>query len=55
MSAAAFTEWMAATQARVEAALARQLPAAESIPARLHDAMRYATLGGGKRSEEHNV
>ena len=49
MSAAAVTEWMAATQARVEAALARQLPAAESIPARLHDAMRYATLGGGKR------
>ncbi|HQU79021.1 MAG TPA: polyprenyl synthetase family protein [Azonexus sp.] len=49
MSAAAFTEWMAATQARVEAALARQLPAADSIPARLHDAMRYATLGGGKR------
>jgi farnesyl diphosphate synthase len=40
---------MAATQARVEAALARQLPAADSIPARLHDAMRYATLGGGKR------
>ena len=49
MSAAAFTEWMAATQARVEAALARQLPAADSIPARLHDAMRYATLGSGKR------
>lgn len=40
---------MAATQARVEAALARQLPAADNIPARLHDAMRYATLGGGKR------
>jgi len=49
VSAAAFTEWMAATQTRVEAALARQLPAADSIPARLHDAMRYATLGGGKR------
>jgi len=49
VSTAAFTEWMAATQARVEAALARQLPAADSIPARLHDAMRYATLGGGKR------
>jgi len=49
VSAAAFTEWMAATQARAEAALARQLPAADSIPARLHDAMRYATLGGGKR------
>ena len=49
MSTTAFTEWMAATQARAEAALARHLPAADSIPTRLHDAMRYATLGGGKR------
>jgi farnesyl diphosphate synthase len=40
---------MAATQARVEAALSLLLPAADSIPARLHDAMRYTTLGGGKR------
>jgi farnesyl diphosphate synthase len=40
---------MAATQQRVEAALARHLPAADSTPSRLHDAMRYATLGGGKR------
>ncbi len=44
-----FAGWMTATQARVEAALARHLPAADSIPARLHDAMRYAALGGGKR------
>jgi hypothetical protein len=35
--------------ARVETALARHLPGPDSIPARLHDAMRYATLGGGKR------
>ena len=49
MSSSAFADWMAATQARVETALARHLPAADSIPARLHDAMRYATLGGGKR------
>ena len=49
MSSSAFADWMAATQARVEAALAHHLPAADSIPARLHDAMRYATLGGGKR------
>ena len=49
MSTTAFADWMAATQARVENALARHLPPAESIPARLHDAMRYATLGGGKR------
>ncbi|MCK6389646.1 MAG: polyprenyl synthetase family protein [Azonexus sp.] len=40
---------MGATQARVESALAACLPAADNIPARLHDAMRYATLGGGKR------
>ncbi|WP_265944349.1 polyprenyl synthetase family protein [Dechloromonas sp. A34] len=49
MSANTFAEWMAATQARVETALARHLPGSDCIPARLHDAMRYATLGGGKR------
>ena len=49
MSASTFPEWMAATQSRVETALAHHLPAQDSIPARLHDAMRYATLGGGKR------
>ncbi len=49
MSAPAIADWMAATQARVEAALSLLLPAADSIPARLHDAMRYTTLGGGKR------
>ncbi len=49
MSPSPFADWMAATQQRVEAALASQLPPAASIPARLHDAMRYATLGGGKR------
>ena len=49
MSALAFSDWMAGTQARTEAALARFLPPADSLPHRLHDAMRYATLGGGKR------
>ena len=44
-----FADWMAATQARTETALARFLPSGEAIPARLHAAMRYATLGGGKR------
>src|SRR5213075_1391131 len=32
-----------------EAALSRVLPAAHIAPARLHEAMRYAALGGGKR------
>ena len=44
-----FADWMATTQERVEAALAHFLPGADTLPARLHDAMRYATLGGGKR------
>jgi farnesyl diphosphate synthase len=45
----AFPEWMRAVQARAESALTRLLPPAEAIPARLHQAMRYACLGGGKR------
>ncbi len=49
MSAIPFAEWMAVTQDHAESALARFLPGSDSIPARLHDAMRYATLGGGKR------
>lgn len=49
MNSAPFTEWMTATQALVETALSNHLPSAENIPARLHAAMRYATLGGGKR------
>ncbi|MDR2189431.1 MAG: polyprenyl synthetase family protein [Azonexus sp.] len=36
-------------QTRVEAALHRHLPSAGSMPQRLHEAMRYAALGGGKR------
>ena len=35
--------------ARVEAGLDRILPAATTKPARLHEAMRYSLLGGGKR------
>lgn len=34
---------------RVESALAQALPPEERVPARLHAAMRYATLNGGKR------
>jgi geranylgeranyl pyrophosphate synthase len=33
----------------IEVALAEALPPAEAWPARLHDAIRYAVLGGGKR------
>ena len=44
-----FSDWTRSVQARVEATLSRQLPPEEAIPARLHQAMRYATLNGGKR------
>ncbi len=36
-------------QLRVEAALQRWLPEATIQPSRLHEAMRYSALGGGKR------
>jgi len=44
-----FSDWMQSTQAGVEAALDRYLPAADVVPHKLHAAMRYALLGGGKR------
>jgi len=40
---------MGEVQARMEHALSRLLPPAHVAPARLHEAMRYAVLGGGKR------
>jgi farnesyl diphosphate synthase len=44
-----FDETLKDFQARAESALESRLPAANQEPARLHAAMRYATLGGGKR------
>lgn len=49
MNTTKFVDWMAAIQGRVELALARFLPPADRAPTRLHSAMRYATLGNGKR------
>jgi farnesyl diphosphate synthase len=46
---ASFEGWMAMVQVHVEEALAGSLPAAGTEPARLHQAMRYTVLGGGKR------
>jgi farnesyl diphosphate synthase len=44
-----FLTWMSAIQHRTESALVAALPAPGIAPARLHEAMRYAVLGGGKR------
>jgi geranylgeranyl pyrophosphate synthase len=46
---AAFAAQRKSWQARVEHALAARLPAADAEPKRLHAAMRYCVLGGGKR------
>ncbi|MDH4189151.1 MAG: polyprenyl synthetase family protein [Betaproteobacteria bacterium] len=44
-----FAAWMGSVQARMESVLARLLPGADTPPERLHRAMRYAALEGGKR------
>ncbi|MCZ4305586.1 polyprenyl synthetase family protein [Zoogloeaceae bacterium G21618-S1] len=49
MSGALFSDWMRAIQTRTETALAKALPPLDLNPDRLHEAMRYAVLGGGKR------
>ncbi|KGF82781.1 geranyl transferase [Massilia sp. JS1662] len=50
MSAAQeFQAWMKAVQADAESALDRFLPPASQVPTKLHEAMRYTALGGGKR------
>jgi farnesyl diphosphate synthase len=48
-TAIAFADWMKTMQSAMEHALESYLPAETSVPARLHQAMRYATLDGGKR------
>jgi farnesyl diphosphate synthase len=44
-----FQDWARNRQVRIENSLQTLLPAANVAPERLHDAMRYTVLGGGKR------
>jgi len=44
-----FAQWLARELQRFEACAAAELPSPERIPQRLHQAIRYAALGGGKR------
>ena len=46
---AGFDDWMKTVQAGSENDLSGFLPAAAVVPVKLHEAMRYALLGGGKR------
>lgn len=49
MIAPDFQSWVASRQQQVERMLAATLPSADIAPQRLHAAMRYAVMGGGKR------
>ncbi|MBI4207224.1 MAG: polyprenyl synthetase family protein [Betaproteobacteria bacterium] len=44
-----FQSWVHARQSCIESTLQNVLPAPDIAPQRLHQAMRYAVLGGGKR------
>jgi farnesyl diphosphate synthase len=44
-----FSGWAAQKQARIEQVLNNTLPVASSTPQKLHSAMRYSALDGGKR------
>ncbi len=44
-----FKQWSMSIQARMEVVLDGYLPAIHIAPQRLHEAMRYSILGGGKR------
>src|SRR5512145_2616638 len=44
-----FQDWARSRQVSIENSLQTLLPAADIAPERLHEAMRYTVLGGGKR------
>jgi farnesyl diphosphate synthase len=45
----AFPVWTGERQRRIEDVLEHALPRTDTVPTGLHEAMRYAVLGGGKR------
>lgn len=45
----AFADWLSGCAQRIEHTLDELLLPPDTVPARLHEAMRYAVLGGGKR------
>jgi farnesyl diphosphate synthase len=49
VGAADFQRWASTHQQRIEAQLQTVLPDPDVAPTRMHQAMRYAVLGGGKR------
>lgn len=44
-----FSDWMSERATHIQQVLDREMPRPDVVPTRLHQAMRYAVLGGGKR------
>jgi farnesyl diphosphate synthase len=44
-----FGQWVSHAQSRIEHVLEQHMPTHDIVPKKLHEAMRYAVLGGGKR------
>lgn len=44
-----FEQWVSLAQTHIEHVLDQHMPSANTIPTKLHEAMRYAVMGGGKR------
>ena len=44
-----FEQWANHAQSHIEHVLEQSIPSQEMVPNKLHEAMRYAVLGGGKR------
>lgn len=44
-----FSDWLSERAAHIQHVLDREMPRPDVVPTRLHQAMRYAVLGGGKR------
>jgi farnesyl diphosphate synthase len=49
MNPSDFDQWMREHADRIESWLDARLPLCSTVPGRLHEAMRYSALGGGKR------
>jgi farnesyl diphosphate synthase len=49
MNPSDFDQWMRDHADRIESWLSEHIPVNNTIPGRLHEAMRYSALGGGKR------
>jgi farnesyl diphosphate synthase len=49
LTVSVFSEWLNERAAHIQQVLDKEMPRPEVVPTRLHEAMRYAVLGGGKR------